>query len=72
LTGYFAWIDGRELTALYSPDLHAAIAGNRADLPMQDSLNGVPTGPTRLERLLALEQRFFLADHNLVTPIRCR
>ena len=32
---------------------------------MMDYLAGIPEGPTRLERMLALEQRFFLPDHNL-------
>lgn len=66
LTGYFAWIDQQDLTALYSSDLRAAVAGLRADQPMQDFLEGIPPGPTRLERMLTLEQRFFLGDHNLI------
>ncbi|MDQ3268621.1 MAG: asparagine synthase (glutamine-hydrolyzing) [Pseudomonadota bacterium] len=65
LTGYFAWIDETALTGLYSAQLREAIAGVRAQQPMLDYLQAIPAGPTRLERLLALEQRFFLADHNL-------
>lgn len=65
LCGYFAWIDQAELRALYSPELRAAVADVRADQPLQDFLDAMPQGPTRLERMLALEQRFFLADHNL-------
>ncbi len=65
LTGYFAWMDETALTGLYSAQLRDAIAGLRANQPMLDYLQAIPAGPTRLERLLALEQRFFLPDHNL-------
>ena len=65
LTGYFAWMDETALSALYSPQLREAIAGVRANQPMLDYLHAIPAGPTRLERLLSLEQRFFLPDHNL-------
>jgi asparagine synthase (glutamine-hydrolysing) len=65
LTGYFAWIQAPTLAALYSTDLRAAVAGVRADQPLRDYLAAIPEGPTRLERMLALEQRFFLPDHNL-------
>lgn len=65
LTGYFAWMDEPSLTALYSAQLRAAIAGVRANQPMIDYLAAIPAGPTRLERMLSLEQRFFLPDHNL-------
>lgn len=65
LTGYFRWVDNAELLALFSPALRAAIGNRRAEQPMQEFLDGMPEGPTRLERMLALEQRFFLADHNL-------
>jgi asparagine synthase (glutamine-hydrolysing) len=33
--------------------------------PMFAFLSGLPANMTRLERMLALEQRFFLTDHNL-------
>jgi asparagine synthase (glutamine-hydrolysing) len=38
----------------------------RPDQPMLDFLAGVPADRSRLDRMLALEQRFFLADHNLI------
>jgi asparagine synthase (glutamine-hydrolysing) len=65
LAGYFAWVDAPALRALYSADMRAAVEGVEADAPMREFLRGIPPGPTRLARLLALEQRFFLADHNL-------
>ena len=33
---------------------------------MLDFLKGMPRGTTALDRILALEQRYFLADHNLI------
>jgi asparagine synthase (glutamine-hydrolysing) len=65
LAGYFSWIDDAALRSLYSPDLRSAVAQVRADQPMLDFLAGIPPEASRMQRLLALEQRFFLADHNL-------
>ncbi len=65
LTGYFAWAQRDDLLSLYSPDMKAAVANVRADQPMLDFLAGVPSSVRRMERMLALEQRFFLADNNL-------
>jgi asparagine synthase (glutamine-hydrolysing) len=65
LAGYFAWAGPEQLRTLYSPAFAAATRDVRADAPMREFLAGIPRGPTRMERMLALEQRFFLADHNL-------
>lgn len=65
LAGYFAWAREGDLLSLYSADMRAAVAGIRADQPLVDFLAGIPAGQSRLDRALALEQRFFLADHNL-------
>jgi asparagine synthase (glutamine-hydrolysing) len=66
LAGYFAWARRDDLLPLYSDKMTAAVAGIRADQPMLDFLSGIPAGVSRLDRMLALEQRFFLADHNLI------
>lgn len=66
LAGYFAWAQRADLLSLYSPAMRTAIGDTLAEQPMLDFLAGVPSNVSRLERLLALEQRFFLADHNLV------
>jgi len=65
LTGYFSWAQRADLVTLYSPGMRAAVQGVRADQPMLDFLADMPKGRSRLDRMLALEQRFFLADHNL-------
>lgn len=66
LVGYFAWARNADLRALYSPAFAAEVAGVQADAPMREFLATIPAGASRLERMLALEQRFFLADHNLI------
>jgi asparagine synthase (glutamine-hydrolysing) len=65
LIHYFSGIDREDLVALYSPALRGAIADTRAWDPMHRFLGGLPADSPALERMLALEQRFFLADHNL-------
>ena len=66
MVAYFAWARREDLAALYSAPLRAALAGTRAEQPMLDFLAGLAPECSDLERLLALEQRFFLADHNLL------
>lgn len=66
LVNYFRWVDRRDLRALYSPAFRVALSEGRAENPMLDFLAALPPRTDPLERLLALEQRFFLADHNLI------
>lgn len=66
LAGYFAWARESDLRALYTPAFQAAVGAERANQPMLDFLAQLPDGATPLERMLVLEQRFFLADHNLI------
>lgn len=65
LTGHFAWARRDDLLPLYSSAMRAEVADVRADQPMLDFLAGIPPGVSRMERMLALEQHFFLPDHNL-------
>jgi asparagine synthase (glutamine-hydrolysing) len=66
LTNYFRWIRETELFALYAPDFRRAASAEAVDQPMLDVLNELPAGTTALNEMLVLEQRFFLADHNLI------
>lgn len=66
LASYFAWARRTDLMALYTPDIRKAIGITLAEQPILDFLDGIPARVSRMERLLALEQRFFLADHNLI------
>ena len=65
LVNYFRWVDQRDLKALYSAEFQAALESAHAADPMIEFLSELPPQTSRLERMLALEQRFFLADHNL-------
>jgi asparagine synthase (glutamine-hydrolysing) len=65
LASYFAWVRRADLLPLFTPAMRAAIGDQLAEQPMLDFLEGVPAGVSGMERMLALEQRFFLADHNL-------
>ena len=66
LVSYFAWVQRDDLLPLYSVEMRAAVERSRAAQPMLDFLRGIPKNHTPMDRMLALEQRFFLADHNLI------
>jgi asparagine synthase (glutamine-hydrolysing) len=65
LVNYFRWVDRRDLMSLYTPEFRAAQGNAHAEDPMLAFLAELPPQTSRLERMLALEQRFFLTDHNL-------
>jgi len=65
LVNYFRWIKRADLLALYTHDFRAALAHSKVEAPMLDLLTELPADTEPLERMLALEKRFFLADHNL-------
>jgi len=65
LVNYFRWVDRRDLISLYTPEFRAALGESHAEDPMLAFLAELPAQTSRLERMLALEQRFFLTDHNL-------
>ncbi len=65
LVSYFRWIDREDLNRLYSPEFLNSIANSSSEDCMLDFLKLVPSSLPKLERMLALEQRFFLSDHNL-------
>jgi len=66
LVNYFRWVDQRDLMQLYTPEFRAALGNAHAEDPMLAFLAEMPPQTSRLERMLALEQRFFLTDHNLI------
>jgi len=65
LIGYFTWGDAETLRGLFTPERRAALAVATRDAPLTDWLASLPPGLDPLGRMLALEQRFFLGDHNL-------
>jgi asparagine synthase (glutamine-hydrolysing) len=66
LANYFLWTRKADLLALYSADFRAQLGDAAATAPLLDFLRTAPVTSAPLDRMLALEQRFFLADHNLM------
>lgn len=66
LVNYFRRTDEEDLAKLYSAELHGTLGDEATEEPLLAFLKSLPPDVSRLERMLALEQRFFLADHNLI------
>lgn len=66
LVNFFRWIDTSTLNSLLTPEFKASIPLGAAEDPMISALNGLPQGVSSVERMLTLEQKFFLTDHNLI------
>ena len=65
LTSYFLWLDPANVRRLFTPEVRAVI--DEADLvaPLDASLARIDDVEDPLARMLYLECRHFLADHNL-------
>lgn len=61
LASYFDWASPTTVRNLFVPDLAREVVEN----PLLAALKGMPETASPLQRMLLLEQRFFLADHNL-------
>jgi asparagine synthase (glutamine-hydrolysing) len=59
LVNYFLWTRRDDLYALYTPAFKAALTDQVAAQPMLDFLANLPATLAPLDRMLALEQRFF-------------
>ena len=66
LTGYFLWAEPERLRGLFAAEHRAMLAAEAIDQPLRDFLLNLPKSMAPINRMLALEQRFFLADHNLL------
>ena len=66
LVGYFLWADPARLLGLFAAGPRELLADHEVAAPLQDYLGTLPPGLPPLQRMLALEQRFFLTDHNLL------
>lgn len=62
---YFSWAARDDLLPLYSADFKSALV-QATEKPILDFLSEIPQSVSKLDRMLAVEQRFFLADHNLI------
>lgn len=67
LLGYFLWADPDRVAGLFAAEHRAALATETITQPLVDFLRVLlPPGLAPLQQMLAIEQRFFLADHNLL------
>jgi len=65
LLEYFRWIRPEMLESLYSTAVRGHVSQSNVEAPMRNWLKQLPDDLSPLDRLLTLEQRFFLSDHNL-------
>ncbi|MFN9445211.1 MAG: asparagine synthase (glutamine-hydrolyzing) [Pirellulaceae bacterium] len=66
LVNYLRWSRPERVEGLFSAEARHQIAGQDAATPMIDFLSDMPQKATTLQRQLAMEQQFFLGDHNLI------
>ena len=66
LAAYFLWGNELQLLSLYTPEFRDRVGSAPATAPLVQFLSSIPAHTSPLDRMLALEQRFFLADHNLI------
>jgi asparagine synthase (glutamine-hydrolysing) len=65
LVNYFRWSSDQMLQTLFTPEFKEHLNEVDAAQPMYDFLKPLSESFSSLERMLALEQRYFLTDHNL-------
>lgn len=63
---FYKWISQDLLMSLYSDEFREEIANDLAEQPMLDFLKQAHGASSDLDRMLALDQRFFTTDHNLI------
>jgi len=66
LINYFRWSSDSVLQSLYSLEFRQELAESNSNRVMQDFIEPIRTSTSALDQILTLEQRFFLADHNLI------
>jgi asparagine synthase (glutamine-hydrolysing) len=65
LINYFRWTNDATLEALFSDDFKEIIQKTNPNTPLLEFISPISRDSTKLDRMLSIEQRFFLADHNL-------
>lgn len=65
LIAYFTWATPAMLRPIYGPALRDVLASGSASVPFQVALRTLPDATPALNRMLYLEGRYFLGDHNL-------
>jgi len=62
LSAYFDWIEPSQVHSLFQPEIAATLGQEE---PLISTLQAMPADSSAIQRMLLLEQRFFLGDHNL-------
>ena len=65
IINYFLWTNKSDLMNLFSEDARKILALCDPSMPMREHLNEQQTNDN-FDKMLSLEQRFFLSDHNLL------
>ena len=65
LISYFFWLPPSEAVALLAPDIRRDVDERTVFAPLSNTLASASNDADPLERMLYLERRHFLADHNL-------
>ena len=65
LTSYFYWGNPSRLEGLLSAESRESIKGRHVSEPLLHALGDIPIDTPALNRMLFLESKFFLPDHNL-------
>jgi len=66
LVNFFEWNNKKILNQIYSAEFIKRLKKNKPNKIMLDFLSQLPEGVSEINKVLSLEQRFFLADHNLI------
>ncbi len=66
LVNFFYWINPNNSRKLYSSEILDEIDKSDAAKPFFDELFSLPPDASNLDKMLELERRFFLGDHNLI------
>ena len=66
LVNYFRWTKRDDLERLYSLEFRSAIKNSNPASEMLKFLKDLPANTGKLDKMLTLEQQFFLPDHNLI------
>tara|TARA_B100001559_G_C16503410_1_gene624528 strand:+ start:1566 stop:3479 length:1914 start_codon:yes stop_codon:yes gene_type:complete len=65
IVNYFLWSQRSDLETLYSEDFKRSLTEESNMDPMLEFISNIDDKYNDLEKMLAIEQRFFLTDHNL-------
>jgi asparagine synthase (glutamine-hydrolysing) len=65
IINYFRWADQGLIQSLFKKEAREELHSSNSSNPMSDFLQLLPNDLSALDKMLALEQRFFLPDHNL-------